>query len=368
MLMLGSLLAHMSLTVLLTCAQRTGAESFPALVAQSTGGSSRLVALAIATYGIAAGICCLIFFGDFLEAIVRSPWIDLDISRATITLAMVILVIWPLCLLRSLDSLRLASMLSVVSVCIAAAVVACRAPFYAAASQGASGDQQSPLNWWSSDPSVILQSFSIAIFSFAAHTNAVPVANIVRNAKGCSVWKVSLCSVGIEFFIYSIMGIAGYLSFGAMTEQDFILNYDDDDAALFVVRLMLAVVVCFGVPLNLHPAASSILALLSVREGQQSRLARGALVTSIIIVCVFVALCSTGVADVISLIGASFGSLIVLLWPALVYRKVLFHEHPRGLALCVYYSLMSAAALGAAAFVLQFWEFVYSRFDYCLLY
>ena len=33
---------------------------------------------------------------------------------------------------------------------------------------------------------------------------------------------------------------------------------------------------------------------------------------------------STEVADVIGLIGASFGSLIVLAWPAMVYRRALF--------------------------------------------
>eukprot|EP00971_Amphidinium_carterae_P239805 4760768-Amphidinium_carterae.1 len=34
------------------------------------------------------------------------------------------------------------------------------------------------------------------------------------------------------------------------------------------------------------------------------------------------AICSERIADVIGLIGASFGSLIVLAWPAAVYRQV----------------------------------------------
>ena len=50
--------------------------------------------------------------------------------------------------------------------------------------------------------------------------------------------------VCIEFVFYLLMGLAGYVSFRDHTEQDFILNYRNDDMTMFAVRRPLRDGVC----------------------------------------------------------------------------------------------------------------------------
>jgi len=240
------------------------------------------------------------------------------------------------------------------AICLTAVVVASKAPgFMISGDEAKSGDADGwEINWWNSDPVSALQSFSIALFAFAAHTNAVPVATSLKQADGASIWKVSLYSVCIELVFYALMGIGGYLSFRDSTEQNIILNYPNDDFLMFLIRCVYGVVVCLGAPINLSPAASSILGLISCERNTSWALHCG-VVTVIIIICVIVALASEQIADVIGLIGASFGTLIVLAWPTMIYGKALFDLHPPCLASFIYYSLGFASLFGFAAFSVQ---------------
>jgi len=353
MLGLGAVLAHLSLVVLMSCARYTESESMAQLVALARGrGSGRVVDVVIAVYGISAVLCYLMFIGDFFLGIARSPLLDLQVSRETLIVCIAVAVVWPLSLPRRLSALRYVCVLSVLAIGLTALVVTWRAPSYAQLrSAAAETDEKWQLVWWNSDPYAALQSFSIALFSFAAHTNAVPVATALKQADGGSIWRVSLYSVCIELVFYTLMGLAGYVSFRGYTEQDFILNYRNDDMLMFLVRCIYGVVVCLGAPINLSPAASSILGLLGSERRTPKR--HFIVVTTIIASCVCVALWSEKVADVIGLIGASFGSLIVLAWPAMIYRQAMFDLHPRRLANAIFYSLAFAASLGLTSFVVQ---------------
>ncbi|CAJ1406335.1 unnamed protein product [Effrenium voratum] len=352
MLTLGAVLAHTSLVVLMSCARYTDSDSMAQLVSLASGGSRRagkVVDVVIAVYGIAAVLCYLMFIGDFFLGIVKSPLLQLDVSRETLIVGISALVVWPLSLPPKLSALRHVCVLSVLAICLTAVAVALKAPSYA---ESRSADEWQ-LVWWKNDPYAMLQSFSIALFSFAAHTNAVPVATALQQADGAAMWKVSLYSVCIEFVFYLVMGIAGYVSFQGATEQDFILNYRNDDMTMFCVRCIYGIVVCLGAPINLSPAASSILGLLGRSKRARSGTRHFFVVTAIVASCVAIALWCHKVADVIGLIGASFGSLIVLAWPAMIYRQALFDMHPRRLSNFIFYSLSAGAALGVTSFLAQ---------------
>lgn len=359
MLFLGAVLAHLSLVVLMSCSRYTESDSFSKLVALTgtkrtarTGGASRSVDVVIAVYGIAAVLCYLMFIGDFFLGIVQSPLLQLNLSRETLIVIISVLVVWPLSLPRDLSALRHVCVLSVLAICLTAVAVALKAPSYAHIGSLQAPEADWQLVWWKSDPYAMLQSFSIALFSFAAHTNAVPVATSLKAADGASIWRVSLYSVCIELVFYLLMGLAGYVSFRGFTEQDFILNYRNDDMMMFSVRCIYGIVVCLGAPINLSPAASSIQGLLG-RRGERDRRRHFMVVTSIIASCVAIALWCKQVADVIGLIGASFGSLIVLAWPAMIYRKALFDMHPSRMSQAIFYSLSLGAALGVTSFLVQ---------------
>lgn len=360
MLFVGAALAHLSLVVLMSCARYTNSDSMSQLVALISRGKGhrKLVDVVIAVYGVAAVLCYLMFIGDFFSGIARSPFLGWSVSREALIVGIAALVVWPLSLLRGLTALRHVCVLSVGAICITSLVVACKTPaqqlatWQTYADLGSEASDGPEIRWWNGDPKKALQSFSIALFAFSAHTNAVPVASSLSKADGSSIWLASLYSVSIEFAFYAVMGIAGYLSFRSLTKQDFILNYGNDDVVMFLVRCVYGIVVCVGAPINLSPAASSILELLSPRSPPPTCL-RPAIVTLAVGCCVCVAVCSEQIADVIGLCGASFGSLIALAWPALIYRRVLFDLHPPWLARALHAVLAVAAAIGVVAFVIQ---------------
>mmetsp|Transcript_131083 Transcript_131083/g.407665 ORF Transcript_131083/g.407665 Transcript_131083/m.407665 type:complete len:386 (-) Transcript_131083:46-1203(-) len=356
MLILGAALAQLSLAALMEGAARAGCGRMAELVVPSgRGGARAVVDIVLALYGIAAVLCYLIFAGDFFSGVARSPLLNLDISRESLIVAISVLVVWPLSLGRGPAALRRASVLSVVAICLTAVIVVCKAPAHSATRSTATAPEDRALKWWSSDPCTLLQSFSIAIFAFAAHTNAVPVAHALTRSGGDSsqIVRVSLCSVCIELVVYVLIGLGGYLSFGGATKQDFILNYPDDDPVMFFVRCISGIAVCLGAPINLSPAASSLTSLLSGRGRPASKSLHILVVTLAIAGCACLAVCSDCIADVVGLVGASCGSLLVLAWPASVYRRSRPRMHPRCLARYVLGALSGAAFLGLAAFVCQ---------------
>uniref|UniRef100_A0A7S4UCR9 Amino acid transporter transmembrane domain-containing protein n=1 Tax=Alexandrium monilatum TaxID=311494 RepID=A0A7S4UCR9_9DINO len=356
MLLLGASLAHLSLTVLMDGAVRTGCSRMAELVAPSGSvGARAFVDMVMATFGISAMLCNLIFAGNFFSGIAHSPLLNLDVSRDRLIAAISAFVVWPLSLGRGKSVLRHVSFLSVAAICLTAVIVACKAPAYAAVRSAATLPEDRELKRWSSDPYTLLQSFSIALFAFNAHANAVPTAHTLARSGGDSrqMVRVSLCSVCVELVVYSLIGIGGYLSFGSTTKQDFILNYPDDDPLMFFVRCISGVAVCLGAPINLSPAASSLTGLLSGKGQAASRSLHVLVVTLAIAGSACVAICSESIADVTGLLGASFATLIVLAWPASVYRRVRLRSHPPRLARCVLGSLGCAALLGFAAFACQ---------------
>jgi len=358
MLCLGAILAHLSLMVLMSCAKYTSSSSMAKLVELASGiKMGPAVDIVIAVYGISAVLCYLIFIGDFFTGIVGSPMLGLPMSRESLIIGVSVCVVWPLSLPRDLSALRHVCVLSVLAICVTAVAVAWKVPDYIEAHAAVADSEEWQIKMWSSDPVALLQSFSIAIFAFAAHTNAVPVANALRQADGASIWRVSLYSVCIELIFYVLMGLGGYLSFRGFTKQDFILNYRNDDLAMFVVRCIYGIVVCLGAPINLSPAASSILGLFS-NERHASVQQHSIVATTIVVGCVIVAVYNEQVADVIGLIGASFGSVLCFGGPAMVYKNVLFDLHPKGLAKFIFCSLVGAASVGFAAFVVQVSSFM----------
>ena len=208
-------------------------------------------------YGMAAVLIYMMLIGDFFADIAQSRLFGYaDVPRQRLILASLFCV-FPLSIPRSVTALRYISVLSTSVIVFLTVVVVAKMPSCALTKPAAEASV-----WEENGPvRTILKSFAMALFSFNAHTNAVPVAMALDQPRAARIWQVSLLSVLIEFVIYSTIATAGYLSFGRLTKQDFIRNYPPDDSWMLLVRCVYSVPVIFGVPINLSPAAASIQAL-----------------------------------------------------------------------------------------------------------
>lgn len=380
LLAFGAILAHMSLVVLMSCARYTRCRSFAELVAlcQSGGkrgggtgvGDSRMLLVVdtvIALYGVAAVLIYMMLIGDFLGGIVEAPLFPrrfANVSRGSLILGSLLIVL-PLSLPRQVSALRHVCFLSTSSILAMSLVVLWRVQDRSSLRAEESGE----LQLVAGGLRTTLKSFAIAIFAFAAHTNAVPTVVSLQDARSSSIWKVSLLSVFLEFVVYAIIATSGYLTFSGATKQDFIRNYPADDWLMLAVRCVYSVPVVFGVPINLSPAAASLQSLvrrtLATEGGSTAFLRRwlcseGLLhvvtVTAVLGFCAVLAIWSEAIADVIGLLGSFFGTLICLWWPRKIYNSVLKCLHHDVLAVLMNGSLSVASGLGATAFLLQAWE------------
>lgn len=372
----GAVLAHISLVILMSCARYTQSRSFAELVSQlqeeNLDGHGPVrdlsVDVVITLYGMAAVLIYMMLIGDFMSDIARSPLFNLDeVSRHRVIMAS-LLVVFPLSIPRHVTALRYISFLSISAIVFLTLVVAAKTPAHWR--DAVELDQLDTVKYslWT-----VLQSFAMALFSFNAHTNAVPVALSLDQPRATRIWYVALSSVLIELVIYATIATSGYLSFGIGTQQDFIRNYPAEDRWMLVVRCVYSVPIIFGVPMNLAPAAASMQALTghlmekfsSFRrqrsdpsnpsaESVQSCCQRVCIVSFVLVFCAAVSIYCDAFADVIGLFGACFGTLICLIWPLRIYLKVMKALHTKALATVISVALYSAAFLGMAAFIEQF--------------
>jgi len=368
----GALLAHVSLVILMSCARYTQCRSFAELVSLSEAepsdgrsGRNPLVDTVIMFYGMAAVLIYMMLIGDFFADIAQSRLFGYaDVPRQRLILASLFCV-FPLSIPRSVTALRYISVLSTSVIVFLTVVVVAKMPSCALTKPAAEASV-----WEENGPvRTILQSFAMALFSFNAHTNAVPVAMALDQPRAARIWQVSLLSVLIEFVIYSTIATAGYLSFGRLTKQDFIRNYPPDDSWMLLVRCVYSVPVIFGVPINLSPAAASIQALAgrifsSKQQFQRqtsdphpnsarSQCRRAGIVGAVLLCSALLAICCEAFADVIGLFGACFGTAICLMWPLRVYRHVMRDLHSQLLSTAVTIALTVASVLGVIAFLEQ---------------
>jgi sodium-coupled neutral amino acid transporter 7/8 len=376
----GALLAHIGLVVLMSCARYTDCRSFAELVSLSLGGSdgrgpgrSRSVDMVIALYGLAAVLIYMMLIGDFFEGIAHSAVVGYSgMSRQTLILSSLLLV-FPLSVPKSVTALRYISILSTASIAFMTVVVMLKTPGFLRAPE-ASGY----MRWFRGDTCSTLRSFSMALFAFSAHTNAVPVATALDHPRASVIWRVSLISVLIELAIYSLIAACGYLSFLDDTKQDFIRNYSDDDRVMFIVRCVYAVPVVLGVPINLSPAVGSMKALAQGAFGMASlpsttftsctrggilssgligKIQHVAIIIAVLGVCTTLAIWCEAIADVIALFGSCFGTLICLVWPCRIYHAVFGKLHPRRIGVLVGNALLFATLIGVLSFALQASDF-----------
>ena len=124
-LLLGSAAAsEFTIQLVVSCARRTGAESYEALALHSYGPWAQTAVVAVvAALTWMCSVAYLVLMADMLEPLVEELPQQLAIGRRGVTLAAGAGVL-PLCLLRSLHALRFTSVLCVVAVSALAGCIA----------------------------------------------------------------------------------------------------------------------------------------------------------------------------------------------------------------------------------------------------
>ncbi|CAO3650813.1 unnamed protein product [Cunninghamella blakesleeana] len=288
------------------------------------------LAIAIKCFGVA--ISYLIIIGDLMPQVILSFFenakdntILMD-RRFWITLFMVVAIL-PLSFLRKLDSLKYTSVVALIAVVYLCAIVI---EHYFSSDFVPPPDGSVELVDISSS---FLSKLPLFVFAFTCHQNIFSVYNELRDNSQYAVNKTISISIGSSCFIYEVIAILGYLSFGKDVSGNIISEYHQ---TLFVAggRLAIVILVVFSYPLQAHPCRASLDKVLAWRTPE----ARGlkvppvaspfkyfAMTTTILVLSYLVAITVSKLDLVFAFVGSTGSTTVSFILPGLFYFKI--HEN-----------------------------------------
>ncbi|KAL6940312.1 hypothetical protein ACO0QE_004210 [Hanseniaspora vineae] len=214
------------------------------------------IAIAVKCFGVS--VSYLIVAGDLLPQIFQTftsnPFFY---HRELHIMALLIFVIGPLCFLRKLGSLKIASMVAISTVVYLCLMVVLNFLFPSADVKASKGTVSlwKPSSHFQDTNS--LKSFPIFVFAYTCHHNTFSVVNELQNNTLKSIRVVALSAMSLACILYTVIGISGYLTFGDNIKGNIITMYPSS-VLTTIGRIAIVVLVTLAYPLQCHPCRASI--------------------------------------------------------------------------------------------------------------
>ncbi|KAI7866193.1 transmembrane amino acid transporter protein-domain-containing protein [Spinellus fusiger] len=333
-ILLSSVTSGLGLYFLSQCAVRTEGRhaSFFAISKLTWPRLAVLFDLAIAIKCFGVAVSYLIIIGDIMPQVIPSilgplaadsPWMD---RRLWITVFMAGAIV-PFSFFKRLDSLKYTSIVALVSVVYLCAIV-----IYYYISPNYPMPAPEDIEWITLS-SRFFTHLPLFVFAFTCHQNIFSVYNELEDNSPSAMKRVIIRSIGSSAFIYQIIAVLGYLSFGRHVKGNIILEYPQ---SLFVAggRLAIVVLVVFSYPLQAHPCRASLDKVLAWRTSEarglkvpppSSSLKYFAMTTSILVLSYLVAIVISQLDLVLAFVGSTGSTTISFILPGLFYCKI--HEN-----------------------------------------
>ncbi|KAL8952059.1 MAG: hypothetical protein Q9222_002011 [Ikaeria aurantiellina] len=310
-------------------------------------------AIAIKCFGV--GVSYLIIIGDLMPGVVQgfsenAAGVAFLVDRHFWVTGFMLIVI-PLSFLRRLDSLKYTSVIALIS--IGYLVILVVAHFI----KGDTTQDRGPVRVvrWESVVAT-LSSFPVIVFAYTCHQNMFSILNEIGNNSHFRTTSVVIASIGIAAFIYILVAITGYLSFGNAVSGNIVSIYAPSISST-IGKAAIVILVMFSYPLQVHPCRASIDAVLKWRpikrsETPQSSPARhtslltgaksgsqargdgmgetrfAAITTAIIVLSYIMAMTVSSLEKVLAYVGSTGSTSISFILPGLFYYKISSPDSP----------------------------------------
>uniref|UniRef100_A0ABM5EU03 Solute carrier family 38 member 8 isoform X1 n=1 Tax=Pogona vitticeps TaxID=103695 RepID=A0ABM5EU03_9SAUR len=230
-----------------------------------------------------------------------------------------ILVIFPLSVPREIGFQKYTSIIGTLAACYLMLVTVVK--YYLRTDHVAKHEHhRSPeVSSWASMSSVI----PTICFGFQCHEACVAIYSSMANRKLSHWVVVSVMSMLFCLLIYSLIGLYGYLTFGADVAADLLMSYPGNDVMVIIARLLFGVSIVTIYPIVLLLGRSVLQDLcLSAKHNSvlttqpYEKWMRVTLTTAWVVVTLLIALCVPDISDVISLIGG-ISAFFIFIFPGL---------------------------------------------------
>ena len=227
-------------------------------------GGPRLAALVevvmwLYLFGISLSFCIII--GDIAQPLLSQALGDSSfLSNRSIAVAVIIAaIVFPLCMIRDISQLGVSSFLAVAAVLYVVVLVA--------------GYNFTHEIDWSriqmvNDAESAFTSMPIIGFGLGCHIQApIIFSELPQQDRMTSFSWVVLAAFSLCIALYTLCGVAGYLTFGPDTPQNILnkegdVGYPTDDISFIVAKVCVLLVSVCGLPLNHYPARQAMWSLV----------------------------------------------------------------------------------------------------------
>jgi len=173
--------------------------------------------------------------------LVTSTFDDGILHNRNVVIFISLFVLFPLCLLRSMNALRHASGGAIAAFLYMAVLVFVM--FFV------DGITTNEIVWVNRDLRVA-QSIPVIIYAYTCHSQCLPVYGELKERTGSYMYKVVWGGVTLSYVLYSTVGVFGYLTFGSDVEDTILVNYDDSNPAVIIGRFSIVAAIILGYPMS----------------------------------------------------------------------------------------------------------------------
>jgi amino acid permease len=292
-----------------------------------------LVLMFLLLYTTGVNITQIVLLGDFLveDSGLLAHWAGESflfqlspLNRRLLVIGVIAVVfLFPLALLRSLNPLKFTSSLSLLCIAFTVVLIA----YTLAAHPEQAGVDKNLINTveWASFDFDLFAAIPIINVAFTAHYNSPRFYKELGNDP-VKMRRVVAISVTFVLFIYLTTAICGYLLFGSQTCGDILTNFNQSYNLAICGRLALCCLIVCTFPFACFSIRNSFIALAfggrydmdSFPTNYHITLAVAVVATVSLIGCV-----ATDVKYVLAYNGAIFGSVIVYVFPPMIYVGLL---------------------------------------------
>ncbi|KAG9229096.1 amino acid transporter-like protein [Amylocarpus encephaloides] len=302
----------------------SGRDSFQGTV-EHCFGKTGLIAISVAQWAFAFGgmVAFGIIVGDTIPHVLAAvfpglkdiPVLSLLVNRRAVIVIFILGISYPLSLYRDIAKLAKASTLALISMTIILFTVITQGFFVPTESRGGFTSSLLTIN------DGVFQAIGVISFAFVCHHNSLLIYGSLKTPTIDRFARVTHYSTGISMVACLAMALAGFLTFGSLTQGNVLNNFPSDSIMVNIARLCFGLNMLTTLPLEAFVCREVMFNYYFPGEPFNMNL-HLIFSTSLVISAMSLSLITCDLGAVFELIGATSACALAYILPPLCYIKL----------------------------------------------